>query len=182
MRLPSPEELDIFQNKCHEHFDNRTDFVEMTEDDDSPPELSLDLKVEAFRARCRNHFSNLSEVVDVSDDEPELDGYLTPVSVASSPPKPLSSVHHLPLSSQRRDKEHSHRIRKHLITSKHALRYPRTRSQGLEGISLDARRKGFVACWKGQNSIQVSFEAYLRDYDPERSLSLTSDNIRRIKS
>ncbi|KAL9607735.1 MAG: hypothetical protein Q9167_007375 [Letrouitia subvulpina] len=183
MRLLDPDEQDAFRARCKDHFQNLPDFVEMPDDEEEfstpPPQ---DIKLEAFRNRCHHHFQKLSDFCESSDDEAESDGCLTPVSMGSPVAEPLPPNPIIPPPFRAGARRPSDRVEKPRMLSKRAMRYPWTRSKGLERLSLDTWRKGFVNIYKGPSSFQVSFITYLRDFDPERIMHLTPDQIKRLES
>ncbi|KAI4157968.1 MAG: hypothetical protein LQ342_007862 [Letrouitia transgressa] len=183
MRLLDPDEQDAFRARCKDHFKHLPDFVEMPDDEEEfstpPPQ---DIKLEAFRNRCHHHFQKLSDFCESSDDEAGSDGCLTPVSIGSPVTEPLPPNPIIPPTRRVGARRPSDRVEKSRVFSKSALRYPWTRSKGLERLSLDTQRKGFVNIHKSSRSFQVSFITYLRDFDPERITHLTPDQIKRLES
>ncbi|KAL9044854.1 MAG: hypothetical protein Q9214_002037 [Letrouitia sp. 1 TL-2023] len=178
MRLLDPNEQDVFRARCKDHFKRLADFVEMPDDE----EESEDVKLQAFRNRCHHHFQKLSDFCESSDDEAGSDGCLTPVSMGSPVAEPLPPNPIIPPPLRAGARRPLNRVEKPRVFSKSALRYPWTRSKGLERLSLDTWRKGFVNIHKGPSSFQVSFITYLRDFDPERIMHLTPDQIKRLES
>lgn len=124
---------------------------------------------------------------DEANDEDDVDGLLTPVSmtrhcdISNTSHAPSAHLAHNSLLKRNDRKSSSVDLRQSKPCSS-SPRRPITRSYGIDCVSLDYRRKGFVVCRSATKNICMTFERYLRHYVcqmyPEYAIVLTLSGYR----